>query len=322
MAQCLLQELKQQWPNCLIDVLAPQWCAALIDHMPQVNRLIPAPFAHGKLGLLERRRLGKKLALENYNRAYVLPNSLKSALVPWFAGIPLRIGFVGEQRYGLLNRRYKLNKTVLPTMVQRFVALARDDNEPPEFSSITAPRLVVGAETINLALQTHQLSADSQVLALCPGAEFGPAKQWPAQHYAAVARYYLDQGWQVWLFGSTKDNEVCAEINAQTQAQCSDLSGKTSLSEAVALLATVDLAVSNDSGLMHIAAALHKPLVAVYGSTDPGFTPPLNKQAKIVRSGLECSPCFERICPLKHLDCLIKLKPNKVLKACHQLITV
>ena len=285
--------------------------------MPEVNRLIKSPFVHGSLSLLQRRQLAQQLQGQ-YDIAYVLPNSLKSALVPWLTKIPQRIDFIGEQRYGLLNLRHSLDKQKMPLMVQRFVALAHEVNaEPIAREEILVPELVVDQITIEQSLKKYELNQGgrNQVLVLCPGAEFGAAKQWPEQHYAAVARFYLAAGWQVWLLGSEKDASVCCEINQLSDQQCHNLAGKTSLSEAVSLLAAANLVVSNDSGLMHVAAALKKPLVAIYGSTDPSFTPPLNHNAKIERLALDCSPCFKRDCPLDHLDCLVKLSPKQVLAA-------
>jgi len=322
MAQSLLKALKEQRPEMPIDVLAPAWCSALTDFMPEVDMLIEAPFFHGALHLKARRQLAKKLQ-GKYDIAYVLPNSLKSALVPWLAKIPKRIGFLGEQRYGLLNERHSLNKQQLPLMVQRFVALAQSvDSLPIELENIPLPYLQVGQSRVKEAVQKHvpEKHEHQQIVILCPGAEFGAAKQWPQKHYAAVARFYLEQGWQVWLMGSEKDQFVCGTINELAGNHCDNLAGKTSLSEAIALMAAADLVVSNDSGLMHIAAALHKRLVAIYGSTDPSFTPPLNSNARIERLGLDCSPCFKRECPLEHLNCLVELQPNQILTAAQALL--
>ena len=324
MAQSLFKILIAQNPELKIDVLAPAWCSALTDYMPEVNRLIEAPFAHGALNFGRRWQLAKGLKGQ-YDVAYVLPNSLKSALVPWLAKIPRRIGFLGEQRYGLLNQRHLLNKQKLPLMVQRFVALAKEVGaEPAAKADIPAPHLRVDRHKIEQTLQQYELTLSdaSRVLVLCPGAEFGAAKQWPEEHYAAVARFYIDAGWQVWLFGSEKDFSTCAAINKLSHQKCHNLAGKTSLSDAIALLAAADLVVSNDSGLMHVAAALQKPLVAIYGSTDPSFTPPLNHNARIERLGLDCSPCFKRDCPLGHLDCLKKLPPRQILAAAETLLGV
>jgi len=314
MAQSLLIDIKRREPECQIDILAPSWTAALTDRMPEVNELIAANFNHGKLSLGERIRLGKSLRHSEYSNAILLPNSLKSALVPAIAKISTRTGFVGEQRWGFLNDIRKLDKQALPMTVQRFVALGLEkDAQVRSIDSIPTPQLVVDQAAAQQVLESNGLSSDKQVLALCPGAEFGPSKQWPVNHYAAVANHYLAKGWQVWLLGSDKDQAVCQELDAITGGKTEVLAGKTSLPQAVDLMSFASLVVANDSGLMHIGAALQKPLVAVYGSTDPGHTPPLNKNHAIARLNLECSPCFKRECPLQHLDCLATLAPSKVL---------
>jgi heptosyltransferase-2 len=320
MAQVLFKAIKRRQPDAVIDVLAPAWSRPLLQHMPEVSGIIDLPLGHGELGLGKRWRLGRSLRAVGYAQAILLPNSLKSALVPLFAGIPQRTGWLGESRYCLLNDIRRLDKARLPMMVQRFVALAApaDADELPE---IEPPSLQLQADEVAAARQALGLIAEGQrILALCPGAEFGPAKRWPAAAYAELARHYLDQSWQVWLFGSAKDRDACAAINRLTDERCSDLSGRTSLAQAVALLALADGVVSNDSGLMHVAAALQRPLVAVYGSTDPAFTPPLNSNSSIVRLGLECSPCFKRECPLRHLNCLNQLPASRVIGALEVLL--
>jgi heptosyltransferase-2 len=314
MAQSLFIDLKERHPGCQIDVLAPAWTAALLDRMPEVTNLIQASFKHGQLSLGARIRLGKSLRAHNYTHAIVLPNSIKSALVPWIAKIPIRTGFVGEQRWGLLNDIRKLDKQRLTMTVQRFLALAEHSDVPPRAPNlIPTPLLKVQDTEVLALLERNKLSTQSGVLALCPGAEFGASKQWPAKYYAKVAKHYLSLGWQVWLMGSASDVEGCQQINLLCGSGCVELAGKTSLPEAVDLLSCANLVVSNDSGLMHIAAALQIPLVAVYGSTDPGHTPPLSDNHAIARLELECSPCFKRECPLQHLDCLNKLMPDQVI---------
>jgi len=314
MAQSLFIALKQANSEVLIDVLAPAWTAALIDRMPQINKLHFAPFEHGKLSLLARWQLGKSLRHERYDQAIILPNSLKSALVPAFAKIPQRTGFVGEQRWGWLTDARRLNKSVLPMTVQRFLALGSNRDTPPtELDAIAIPKLEVNAEQAQNVRRKLGLVQDTPVLVLCPGAEFGASKQWPVAHYAEVARHYLAQGWQVWLLGSEKDKTVCDEIDGLCNHQLHILAGQTSLPEAVDLMWFADKVVANDSGLMHIAAALQKPLVAIYGSTDPGHTPPLSPNHAIAQIEIECSPCFERTCPLSHHRCMRDLLPEKVL---------
>ncbi len=296
-----------------LDVLAPAWSHGILARMPEVRRALVAPFTHGSFGFGERWRLGRELAAEHYDQAIVLPNSWKSALVPFFAGIPLRTGYLGEFRHGLLNDKRRLDTQAMPKLVERYSALAFPSGEEGATHAPPQPRLSINPEAQQASLARLGLKRDRRILALCPGAEFGPAKRWPEGHYAAVARAKLQEGWQVWLFGSAKDQPVSEAIKQLAGDACANLAGLTTLEETVDLLACADAVVSNDSGLMHIAAAVDVPLVAVYGSTDPGYTPPFSARARVLRLGLECSPCFKRVCPLGHLDCLNKLGPEQVL---------
>ena len=318
MAQSLFMTLRERDPDCSIDVLAPAWSRPLLERMPEVSGAIDMPLGHGEFGLLKRFNLGKALRDNNYSQAIVLPNSWKSALVPFFAKIPQRTGNLGEMRYGLLNDARQLDKQALPMTVQRFCAHAYPANYPELPETTPIPELLVTDKGVAAACKNHSLYSDAPVLVLCPGAEYGAAKRWPTVYYAKVAQYWLDKGGQVWLFGSQKDQTVTSELNAHTKDRCVDLAGRTSLGEAIDLMSMADFVVSNDSGLMHVAASLQRPLISLYGSSDPGFTPPLNKQAHILRLGLDCSPCFKRECPLGHLDCLNKLEPQQVLDILEQ----
>ncbi|UOG92487.1 MAG: lipopolysaccharide heptosyltransferase II [Candidatus Thiothrix sulfatifontis] len=304
MAQSLFMALKHRFPDLQIDVLAPAWSKPILAAMPEVRAAIEMPLQHGELALGKRYQLGKRLRANAYDWAIVLPRSLKAALVPFWANIPVRTGFKGEMRYGLLNDIRPMDKTVLTMTVQRFVALglAKDAPLPPK---IQPPHLT----------PTRSLSVvEGSLLALCPGAEYGAAKRWPADYYAEVAQHYIAQGGQVILLGSAKDAPVTAQIAAAVNSPvCQDLAGKTSLQEVLGLLAQADQVVSNDSGLMHVAAALGTPVIAVYGSSDPTYTPPLSDKAQILYLGLPCSPCFKRECPLGHLDCLKKITPQQVI---------
>jgi heptosyltransferase-2 len=321
MAQSLLIALKQRHPNSQIDVLAPVWTFALLDKMPEVSMaLAMPPLARGQLGLRERIKLGKNLRSHRYDQAILLPNTWKSALIPFFADIPLRTGYTGECRWGLLNDVRRLDKTVLTQTVQRFVALT-DCIQPIKAPVCPAPQLRVNAEFRQQAADKFALNARGQILALCPGAEYGAAKRWPAAYYAELAHLKRQQGWQVWLFGSPKDALVAAEINQLSHGACIDLTGKTSLSEAVELLSLSDVVISNDSGLMHVAAALNKKLIAIYGSSDPLFTPPLSKDARIISLDLDCSPCFKRECPLGHMQCLVNITPQQIFREIAMLVS-
>ena len=314
MAQSLFRQLQFDRPGCIIDVLAPAWSEAILARMPEVRRAIEMPVGHGSLQWGVRRQLGRELAAEKYQQAIVLPNSLKSALVPAFAGIPVRTGWRGEFRYGLLNDIRLLNKTALPLMVERFVALGRKQGAalPQE---IPAPKLVVDSAMARHCAEKFQINPQKKLLCLCPGAEFGPAKQWPASYYAELGQHYLDQGWQVALLGSKNDRATTADIISQLAGDCFDLAGKTVLAEAVDILSLASAVASNDSGLMHIAAALDRPLVAIYGATSPAFTPPLSDHAHIAQlDNIECAPCFQRECPLGHHRCMLELKPQLVIE--------
>lgn len=313
MAQSLFIALKQRFPDLQIDVLAPAWSKPVLAAMPEVAGAIEMPLQHGELGLMARYRLGKSLRANHYDWAIVLPRSLKSALVPFWAKATVRTGYKGEVRYGLLNDIHQLDKSVLTMTVQRFVALglSADVRLPPD---ITQPYLQVTAEHKTEAQRKFLEQASGRLLALCPGAEYGGAKRWPVEYFAEVARHHIGQGGTVMLLGSCKDAPVTRQIaDAVSSAACLDLAGKTSIREVLALLALADQVVSNDSGLMHVAAAVDTPVIALYGSSDPHYTPPLNDKAQIISLGLECSPCFKRECPLGHLDCLRKMMPDQVI---------
>ena len=311
MTQPLLARLLEREPNSRITVMAPSWSRGLLERMPEVAAVLDNPFAHGALRLGERRRLGRSLRGQ-FQRCYVLPNSLKSALLPWFASIPQRIGYVGECRYGLLNDARKLDKAALPLMVERFTALAE-----PRGSTLSRPvanpRLLSTPEQQQAVRAKLGLDRQRPALALCPGAEFGPAKRWPASHFAELAQAVQAQGWQVWLLGSAKDSHIAETVRKQCAAAY-NLCGHTSLADAIDLLALARHVVSNDSGLMHVAAAVGTPLTAIYGSSSPGFTPPLSALAVVESLNLSCSPCFKRECPLGHTHCLVQLRPERVLR--------
>jgi heptosyltransferase-2 len=318
MAQSLFMVLKEQFPDLLIDVLAPGWSAPLLARMPEVNAAIEMPLGHGALQLVARYRLGKSLRSVAYDWAIVLPNSWKSALVPFWAHIPRRTGFIGEQRYGLLNDRRKLDKKRLARTVQRFVALGQvhDADVLPDCPN---PALSVEGKQTRHTAEKFGLDADRPILALAPGAEYGPAKRWPAEYFAEVAVALERQGFQIIILGSERDQEPAAKIAGHSGAV--DLTGKTSLGEVVDLLSLAAITVTNDSGLMHVAAATGSGVVAIYGSSDPEFTPPMTERARILRLGLECSPCFKRECPLGHTACLVELRPELVINAVEELVS-
>ncbi|APV50452.1 lipopolysaccharide heptosyltransferase II [Betaproteobacteria bacterium GR16-43] len=312
LAHPMLSRLKARGPGVLIDVLGPAWALPVFRRMPEVTGALAFPFGHGDLKLGERRRFARSLGA--YDQAVILPNSFKSALVPFQANIPVRTGYRGEMRFGLVNDMRILDEAALPLMVERFAALAQPAGEPLQ-RPVPEPRLAVDPAARDATLGKFALALDRPVAAFAPGAEYGPAKRWPPAHFATLAAELLGRGFQVWLFGSGKDQEVTAAIQQATGARCVDLAGRTSLDEAIDLLACATHVVTNDSGLMHIAAALDRPLVALFGSSSPRFTPPLSARAKVISLHLDCSPCFERVCPLGHTNCLVQMEPALVREA-------
>ncbi len=311
MVQPMLRRLKEQRPDLEIDLFAPAWVAPVFRRMAEVRRVEINPLAHGELKFKLRRELGRALKKGAYSQAIVLPNSWKSALVPFFAGIPLRTGFIGEFRLWLLNDARFLDKKELPRMVERFAQLAERPHAPLA-RPVPHPRITPSGEGVEKALAKLELAPKKPVAAFCIGAEYGPAKRWPARHFADLARKLAD-AYDIWLFGSGKDEAMGAEIAQLSEGKALNLCGRTDLAEAIDLLSLAEFVVTNDSGLMHVAAALDKPLVAVFGSSSPVFTPPLSDKARIATLGLPCSPCFKRQCPKGHLDCLEKLEPESVL---------
>lgn len=265
MAQSLFSLIKQQNPHASIDVLAPAWSRALLERMPEVATPLASPFKHRELSIQERYRQGLSLRKHDYQQVIVLPNSIKSALVPFFAKIPLRTGWRGEFRYGLLNDVRILDKERYPLMVQRFMALAL----PKDAAPITIlPTLQLNACPENARKTQHKLGLDTEkpIIVFCPGAEYGPAKCWPAPHFADLAKNKVKEGYEVWLIGSPNDKKTADAIQHHSGGVCVDITGRTDLSEAIDLISLAKVVVSNDSGLMHVAAALHKPLVALYRS--------------------------------------------------------
>jgi heptosyltransferase-2 len=314
LAQPLFKLLHARHANLALDVLAPRWTFSLLERMPEVRRAIENPFAHGDLKLGERRRLGRALGAEGYDQAIVLPNTFKSALVPFFAGIRTRTGYIGELRHWILNDARRLDPERLPQMAQRYAALGLPRGEAPRLPLPTLA-LRVDESARRALLARLGLDRGRPAAVLAPGAEYGPAKRWPARYFGELAQGLSAHGCAVWLIGSQNDRQAGAEIERHSGGVCRNLCGETTLAEAIDLLASAALVVSNDSGLMHVAAALGKPLIALYGSSSPAYTPPLSPNARILKLDLPCSPCFKRECPLGHFNCMMQLTPDRVLAA-------
>jgi heptosyltransferase-2 len=310
MAHTLVQRLSVLQPGVELHVAAPRATATLAARMAEVSQVHTLDFDHGELGLVKRRALGHSLRSYGYAVAYVLPNSWKSALVPFFAGISRRVGWQGEARYVLLNDRRKLDQARYPLMIERCMALAEINGALPD-KPYPRPVLQTDADNLARCLSTLGLTPERATV-MCPGAEFGAAKKWPAEHYAEVARAVMSAGRQVWLMGSPKEIEDCAAIE-EAAPGVQNLAGRTTLLDALDLMSVAEQVVCNDSGLMHMACALNKPTVGIFGSTSPEFTPPLCDSAVVVEHTLACRPCFQRTCPLGHMDCLVKLMPQQVI---------
>ena len=311
LAQPVLRRLHDRSSRVSIAALAPPWCGPLLERMPEIDEVIESPFAHGELKLRARWKLGRALAKRKFDQAIVLPNSFKSALIPFFADIPLRAGYAGEFRYGLLNLVHKLDQAKLPLMAERYAQLAE---KPGAQLPRPLPPVRLQVDPVNTARTTARLELDRSR----PVAVFCPAKRWPARHFAALARELAQRGYIIWLIGSAKDAGLGEEIRAQSGEACANLCGKTDLAAAIDLMSCAKLVLSNDSGLMHVAAALGKPLIALYGSSSPAHTPPLSLalqpgSARIVKIDIACSPCFARACPLGHFRCMNDLLPAQVL---------
>jgi heptosyltransferase-2 len=307
MTEPLMRRLHARGERLTVGALP--WVAPVYRAMPQVAEVVEFPFQHGGLQLKARRSLAKQMQ-GRFDAAYVLPNSLKSALLPFLASIPRRVGYLGEARVGLLTHRLK-NPKDKPPMVAFYSALSGESGVEQD-----RPRLQLPPAAIAQALAAQGLEPGGYYV-FAPGAEYGPAKRWPPSHYGKLA-LLLDA--PVLLLGSAKESPLADEISAHAPGMCRNLAGKTSLAEAFALIAAARAVISNDSGLMHVAAAFGVPQVAVFGSSSPLHTPPLNERAQVVwlkqdpdyLPPLDCAPCFQRECPLGHTRCLNDVAPERI----------
>lgn len=315
MAQSLYKLLRRRAPERGIDVVAPSWTLPLLARMPEVDRGIELDAGHGELALGRRYALGRRLRGEGYTHALVLPRSLKAALVPFFAAIPRRTGYLGEMRYGLINDRRPFDPVRLDQTVKRFVALGCEPDEAlPD--PLDPPALEPSPERLAALRARFGLGGESEAVALMPGAEYGPAKRWPAERFSRLAARLAERGVDVWIVGSARERPIGETIVSGAGApRVHNLCGDTALEDVVDLLAAAKAAVTNDSGLMHVAAAVGTHVVAIFGSSSPDFTPPLTHRRTIIRRGLPCSPCFERECPLGHLRCLREIPVDEVFDA-------
>ncbi|MEN7342777.1 MAG: lipopolysaccharide heptosyltransferase II [Pseudomonadota bacterium] len=312
MAQSLFRLLREKDPTRAIDVVAPRWSLPVLQRMPEVRRGIALDVRHGEFGWGKRRSLGRELGARRYEQAIVLPRSAKAALVPWFAGIERRTGFKGELRFGLLNDIRPFDRARLDQTVKRFTALGLDPGESlPD--ALPRPLLTSNQVAQHDIRRKLGLGKNKPLIALLPGAEYGPAKCWPLANFGALARLLSQSDYRVAVLGGPGDRDAGDEIVNHSGGQAINCCGDTTLAEACDLLAACDAVVTNDSGLMHMAAAVGTRIVALYGSTSPHFTPPLTPRARIIHLELDCSPCFKRVCPLEHLNCLNGIRPERVM---------
>jgi heptosyltransferase II len=301
-----------------LDVVAPAWSQPLLQRMPEVRRAFLLATGHGEIGLAARRRLARELQERDYGQSIVLPRSFKAALVPWLARIPRRTGLRGEFRFGLINDMRPLERTRSKRMVEQLCALGLEPGERlPD--PLPNPRVRVDKEAQQRIMERLGVAGTAPVAALLPGAEHGPAKRWPAPYFAELAQRLRDAGFAVWLLGSPKDRGTGEEISQASGGAAKNLCGQTELADAVDLLGAARVAVSNDSGLLHIAAAVGTPVVGLYGSSSPVYTPPLAERREILYLDLYCSPCFEPECPLGHFRCMKEITPAMAFEAAMRL---
>lgn len=329
MSEPLMRTLAARGERLTVGALP--WVAPIYRAMASVAEVLELPFQHGGLQWSARRALAEQLQGQ-FHKAYVCPNSFKSALLPWWADIPVRMGFHGESRWVLLNQRLpNPAKGSRSSMVAHYLALAYDPTAPKVSKQTDAmvPRLDLPVDQLKASLTAQHLSTGGYVV-MAPGAEYGPAKRWPVAHFAHLADR-LDL--PVVLLGSAKEAALCQDIWQQmspsAQGRSRNLAGQTSLSQAMALIAAAHSVISNDSGLMHVAAAFAVPQVALFGSSSPEHTPPLNDKARVLwlktqpqyQPALSCAPCFERVCPLGHTRCLNDLTPELAEQAWREVVS-
>jgi len=307
--------LRQRSPTAAIDVLTNSMVAPLLDYMPGVRKGIVADLPRNRLALNQHRALAGRLRAESYGHALVMPRTWKAAVAPFLAGIPRRTGFVGEGRFGLIND-LRFGERGLPRMADRcaVLALAKDERAPPAWP---LPELKVpAAECANWRQRLGHAAGGRPVIALAPGA-VGPSKRWPGASYAELSRRLRADGHWVWVIGGPNEKDLAAEI--ADGAQIRDLTGPD-LRNAILALAAADLAVSNDSGLLHVAAALGTPAIGIFGPTSAWHWAPLNPIAAVVETidELACRPCHKPVCRLGHHRCMREISVDRVAMAVRQ----
>ena len=307
-SQSLLKYLKKEYPNCQIDMIVRPELTNLAKMMPEVKNIYPLDIKHKEFGLIKRHILAKEIKKHLYSTSIILPNSFKSAIIPWLANIPIRIGYNRELRLFLLNKKYSLIKHK-DSMVNRYLKLADGS-----YSNVIRPSLLINGDSSKLISRKYLINNSKKNIVLCPEAEYGSAKRWPINKWMQLANFYKEKDYNVYFLGKNKSLETKYQ-NILKKDSIISLLGKTSLEEAAYILSIVDLVVTNDSGLMHIAASVNTNLISIFGSSSPFYTPPLMKDqfGEVIYKALTCSPCFKRECPLQHLNCLNNISSEEIL---------
>ncbi len=305
MSNSLIQLLARDYQ---VDVLCASWLKPIYQGMAEVNQVIALDLQHGKLQLGLYWQTAKQLR-GHYQACYIIPRKLKAALIPWLAKIPQRVGYLGESRYGLINRRIR-SEAEHKLWVQKICALY--DKQAASQQSYPLPKLQTNAQNKEKWLQ--QLKPDkAPLVALMPGASYGPSKQWPVEQFHQAVKI-LHPEHNIVILGGKKEQQIGEQIKQGFDTGVSNLCAKTSLQDAVDILSISDFCISNDSGLMHVAAASGCFVKALYGSSSPDYTPPLTDNKQIFSDKLDCKPCFERRCRYGHYHCWQKVTPKRVLE--------
>jgi len=319
LSHSLIQNIKINHPEIIIDVGANYWTSDIYRRMPEVSKIIELPTRHGKLDVLGMLKKAKEIKKLNYDQAYILPRSMKSALVPFFSRIKKRTGFLGEKRYGILNDIRSFDPMLLDQTIKRFNALAGD--HPDGTINCFQPKLIANKYRGIEILESHGLNATKRFIALAPGAEYGKAKMWPIKHFKELSLLIEKKDFNVYVFGSAKEQLLSEKIlQGLNDDRCFSFAGKTSLIDSIDVLSLAKSLVTNDSGLMHLGASVGVPVVAIYGSTSPEFTPPMTDRKSIHWLNIECSPCFKRECVFGHYECLNGIKPDAIINSLQNLM--
>ncbi len=315
MCQSLFIVLRRAHPDARIDVLAPEWAGPLLARMPEVDAHLPLPVEHGRLRPAVQARVAREVRRRGYARAIITRRALKAALIPFLAGIPRRTGILGEHRHFLINDVRAVDAQTHRWAVERMAVLGMEAGATPGVDGVPWPRLRVDEAEGRAAAGRLGLPevGDDGIVAMAPGAAFGPAKRWPLERWTELARKVASRGRRVWIFGGEGERAAGEAIAAAGGERAVSLCGRTSLGEVVDLMARCETVVSNDSGLMHVAAASGPRVVALFGSTSPHDTPPLDRRARVIYRALACSPCHARSCPLGHHRCMRDISVDEVL---------